>query len=306
MTDSIKISQENLDARLGHTSDNDLPLSDIQTTRDDEIAAIGNKFGKDGDTSVKHIRKLIRCGSWTSHTSGLASDHVQGNVVILPEALASDFLLYCQRNPKPCPLLAVSEAGDSKLPTLGADIDICSDLPRYRVWHHGKVIDEPINISSLWRKDLVTFVIGCSFSFEQALLEIGLPLRHIEQGKNVAMYRSNIQTRAAGKFNGPMVVSMRPMKAADAIRAVQVTSRFPDVHGAPVHLGNPSLIGIRDLNAPDYGDAVEIMDDEIPVFWACGVTPQAALLQVRPDFCITHAPGAMLITDLLNKQLASY
>jgi uncharacterized protein YcsI (UPF0317 family) len=226
--------------------------------------------------------------------------------VILPGALASDFLLYCQRNPKPCPLLAVSEAGDSKLPTLGADIDICSDLPRYRVWHHGKVIDEPINISSLWRKDLVTFVIGCSFSFEQALLEIGLPLRHIEQGKNVAMYRSNIQTQAAGKFNGPMVVSMRPMKAADAIRAVQVTSRFPDVHGAPVHLGDPKLIGISDLNAPDYGDAVEIMDDEIPVFWACGVTPQAALLQARPDFCITHAPGAMLITDLLNKKLASY
>ena len=306
MTYSTKISQENLDARVSHTSDNHLPLPNIQTTRGDEIAAIDNKFGKDGDTSAKNIRKLIRCGSWTSHTSGLASDHVQGNVVILPGALASDFLLYCQRNPKPCPLLAVSEAGDSKLPTLGTDIDICSDLPRYRVWHHGKVIDEPINISSLWRKDLVTFVIGCSFSFEQALLEIGLPLRHIEQGKNVAMYRSNIQTQAAGKFNGPMVVSMRPMKAADAIRAVQVTSRFPDVHGAPVHLGDPKLIGISDLNAPDYGDAVEIMDDEIPVFWACGVTPQAALLQARPDFCITHAPGAMLITDLLNKQLASY
>jgi len=306
MTYSTKISQENLDVRVSHTSDNHLPLPNIQTTRGDEIAAIDNKFGKDGDTSAKNIRKLIRCGSWTSHTSGLASDHVQGNVVILPGALASDFLLYCQRNPKPCPLLAVSEAGDSKLPTLGTDIDICSDLPRYRVWHHGKVIDEPINISSLWRKDLVTFVIGCSFSFEQALLEIGLPLRHIEQGKNVAMYRSNIQTQAAGKFNGPMVVSMRPMKAADAIRAVQVTSRFPDVHGAPVHLGDPKLIGISDLNAPDYGDAVEIMDNEIPVFWACGVTPQAALLQARPDFCITHAPGAMLITDLLNKQLASY
>lgn len=306
MTYSTKISQENLHARVSHTSDNHLPLPNIQTTRGDEIAAIDNKFGKDGDTSAKNIRKLIRCGSWTSHTSGLASDHVQGNVVILPGALASDFLLYCQRNPKPCPLLAVSEAGDSKLPTLGTDIDICSDLPRYRVWHHGKVIDEPINISSLWRKDLVTFVIGCSFSFEQALLEIGLPLRHIEQGKNVAMYRSNIQTQAAGKFNGPMVVSMRPMKAADAIRAVQVTSRFPDVHGAPVHLGDPKLIGISDLNAPDYGDAVEIMDNEIPVFWACGVTPQAALLQARPDFCITHAPGAMLITDLLNKQLASY
>jgi uncharacterized protein YcsI (UPF0317 family) len=152
----------------------------------------------------------------------------------------------------------------------------------------------------------VTFVLGCSFSFEQALLEAGLPLRHVEQGKNVAMYRSNIQTERAGIFHGPMVVSMRPMKAAAAIRAVQVTSRFPNVHGAPVHLGDPAAIGITDLAAPDYGDAVEVMDDEIPVFWACGVTPQAALVQARPALCITHAPGAMLITDLLNQQLASF
>lgn len=252
------------------------------------------------------MRKLIRQGVWQSHTSGLASDHVQGNVVILPQAQANDFLLYCQRNPKPCPLLAVSEPGQAMLPSLGADIDICSDLPRYRVWRHGEVIAEPSDISSLWRADLVTFVLGCSFSFEQALLEAGLPLRHIAQGKNVAMYRTNIQTQAAGVFHGPMVVSMRPMKAAAAIRAVQVTSRFPNVHGAPVHLGDPALIGITDLAAPDYGDAVEVMSDEIPVFWACGVTPQAALVQARPAFCITHAPGAMLITDLLNQQLASF
>ncbi len=263
-------------------------------------------FGPEGAGNAQHVRRLIRAGCWHSHTSGLASDHVQGNVVILPEALANDFLRYCQRNPKPCPLLAVSEPGQPLLPGLGADIDIRTDLPRYRVWRDGEVVNEPTDIMSLWRADLVTFVLGCSFSFEQALLEAGLPLRHIEQGRNVAMYRTNIQTEAAGIFHGPMVVSMRPMKAAAAIRAVQVTSRFPSVHGAPVHLGDPSLIGIMRLEAPDYGDAVAVMADEIPVFWACGVTPQAALVQARPEFCITHAPGAMLITDLLNRQLAAF
>ncbi|MDO8286157.1 MAG: putative hydro-lyase [Rhodoferax sp.] len=268
--------------------------------------SIPSVFSPEDSRNAQQVRKLIRQGVWHSHTSGLASDHVQGNVVILPEAQATDFLRYCQRNPKPCPLLAVSEPGQAQLPSLGADIDICTDLPRYRVWRDGAVVDEPTDISALWRDDLVTFVLGCSFSFEQALLEAGLPLRHIEQGKNVAMYRSNIQTERAGIFHGPMVVSMRPMTAAAAIRAVQVTSRFPNVHGAPVHLGDPAAIGITDLGAPDYGDAVAVMEDEIPVFWACGVTPQAALVQARPAFCITHAPGAMLITDLLNQQLASF
>lgn len=249
-------------------------------------------------------RLAIRSGEWTSHTSGLAEGHVQGNVVILPELLANDFLRYCQRNPKPCPLLAVSEPGDAMLPGLGADIDIRTDVPRYRVWRDGALADQPTDISSLWRKDLVTFVIGCSFSFEEALLEAGIPLRHIAQQRNVAMYRSNIATTPAGPFNGPMVVSMRPLKALDAIRAIQITSRFPNVHGAPVHIGNPALIGLADLANPDYGDAVDVLPDEIPVFWACGVTPQAAITQARPEFCITHAPGAMLITDLLNHHLA--
>ena len=249
-------------------------------------------------------RAGIRSGAWTGHTSGLAVGHVQGNVVILPERLANDFLRYCQRNPKPCPLLAVSEPGQALLPSLGADIDIRTDVPRYRVWRNGTLTDQPTDISNLWRGDLVTFVIGCSFSFEQALLEAGIPLRHIAQQRNVAMYRSNIPTASAGPFSGPMVVSMRPLKAADAIRAIQITSRFPTVHGAPVHIGNPALIGIADLAAPDYGDAVDVLSDEIPVFWACGVTPQAAMTQARPEFCITHAPGAMLITDLLNHHLA--
>jgi uncharacterized protein YcsI (UPF0317 family) len=261
---------------------------------------------KSNSGSVAQMRAAIRAGTWSQHTSGLARDHVQGNVVILPQALAGDFLRYCQRNPKPCPVLAVSEPGDAMLPALGADIDIRSDVPRYRVWRHGELIDEPTDIAALWRDDLVTFVIGCSFSFEQALLDAGLSMRHIDQNRNVAMYRTNIATQAAGPFHGPLVVSMRPLKAAAAIRAIQVTSRFPDVHGAPVHLGDPTLIGIADLSRPDYGDAVDVMADEVPVFWACGVTPQAALAQARPEFCITHAPGAMLITDLFNHQLASF
>lgn len=252
------------------------------------------------------LRAPIRAGTWTGHTSGFSQDLVQGNVVILPQRWATDFLRYCQRNPKPCPLLAVSETGDPMLPALGHDIDIRSDVPRYRVWRHGELVDEPTDVAALWRDDLVSFVIGCSFSFEQALLDAGIRLRHVEQQRNVAMYRSHIATVPAGPFSGPMVVSMRPLKAADAIRAVQITSRFPNVHGAPVHLGDPALIGITDLNRPDYGDPVEVLPDELPVFWACGVTPQAAIAQARPEFCITHAPGSMLITDLLNQQLASF
>jgi uncharacterized protein YcsI (UPF0317 family) len=257
-------------------------------------------------TEAIEARLAARAGRLDRHTSGLAMGHVQGNVVILPADLASDFLRYCQRNPKPCPLLAVSEPGDPSLPTLGEGIDIRTDLPRYRVWREGAVESEPTDISALWRDDLVSFVIGCSFSFEEALQAEGIALRHIEQGRNVSMYRTSIATEAAGPFAGPMVVSMRPMKAADAIRAVQITSRLPAVHGAPVHIGDPAQIGIADLARPDYGDAVDVFPGELPVFWACGVTPQSALTTARVPFAITHAPGAMLVTDLLNRHLAAF
>ncbi|HSV60690.1 MAG TPA: putative hydro-lyase [Variovorax sp.] len=257
----------------------------------------------DAASDALSVRRAARSGALAGHTSGLAREYVQGNVVILPEALAGDFLRYCQRNPKPCPLLAVSEPGDPMLPGLGADLDIRTDVPAYRVWRQGELVEQPADIRALWRGDLVSFVIGCSFSFEHALLADGIPLRQVQEGRNVAVYRSSIQTVRAGAFHGPMVVSMRPLKSADAIRAVQITSRMPQVHGAPVHLGNPGAIGIADLAHPDYGDAVEVGADEIPVFWACGVTPQAAIAQAKPDFCITHAPGAMLVTDLLNRQL---
>jgi len=258
-----------------------------------------------GGTPAQRARAAIRGGQHTGHTSGLADEHVQGNVVILPQAWANDFLRFCQRNPKPCPVLAVGEPGDPMLPTLGHDIDIRTDVPRYRVWQHGNLVDEPTDIQTLWQDDWVTFVLGCSFSFEQALLQAGVPLRHIEQGRNVAMYRTHLPTVAAGPFAGPLVVSMRPMRAEHAIRAVQITSRFPQVHGAPVHLGDPRLIGIADLQQPDYGDAVTVHDDELPVFWACGVTPQAALALAKPPICITHAPGAMLIADPLNSHIAA-
>ena len=247
---------------------------------------------------ARRARLDARSGKLTGPTANLAPGHVQANLAILPRALAADFLHFCQRNPKPCPLLAMSEPGDPSLPDLGQDIDIRSDIPRYRVWHNGELVAEPTDVRDLWRDDLVSFLIGCSFSFEEAMLDNGLPVRHIEQGCNVPMYRTNIPTHAAGVFGGPLVVSMRPLKAADAIRAIQVTSRFPSVHGAPVHIGDPALIGIADIDRPDYGDAVEIRAGELPVFWACGVTPQSVVAAVRPDFCITHAPGHMLVTDL--------
>jgi uncharacterized protein YcsI (UPF0317 family) len=251
-------------------------------------------------------RLRIRRGEFTGPTSGLAPGNVQANLVILPKSLAHDFLRFAQANPKPCPVLAVSEPGDPFLPMLGADLDIRTDVPRYRVWRDGELVEEPTSIGHVWRDDLVWFAIGCSFSFEEALIEDGIEVRHIACDTNVPMYRTNIPCVSAGVFQGPLVVSMRPMKPADAIRAVQITSRFPSVHGAPVHLGVPEAIGIRDIGTPDYGDAVPVHPGELPVFWACGVTPQAVIAQAKPEFCITHAPGSMLITDLRNTQLSSF
>ncbi|MGB7037780.1 MAG: putative hydro-lyase [Xanthobacteraceae bacterium] len=249
-------------------------------------------------------RLAIRRNAHAGPTSGLAPGFVQANLAILPHALAEDFLQFCRRNPKPCPLIGVSAAGDPHLPELGDDLDIRTDLPRYRVWRDGAQIDEPTDIGKYWRDDLVIFAIGCSFSFEQALIDDGIELRHMTCDCTVPMYRTSVATVPAGPFHGPLVVSMRPMKPADAIRAVQITTRFPSVHGAPVHLGRPDMIGIGDIAKPDWGDAVPIRDDEIPVFWACGVTPQSVIMAVKPEFCITHYPGAMLVTDRRNGEFA--
>jgi uncharacterized protein YcsI (UPF0317 family) len=252
----------------------------------------------------REARLMIRRGELGGPTSGLAPGYVQGNLAILPNALASDFLRFCQLNPKPCPLLAASGPGDPRLPALGEDLDIRTDLCRYKVFRNGELVDEPTDITKHWRDDLVIFALGCSFSFEDALVQDGIELRHITNGSTVPMYRTSVPTTAAGPFHGPLVVSMRPLKPADAIRAVQITTRFPAVHGAPVHLGMPEQIGIKDIMKPDYGDPPEMKDGEMPVFWACGVTPQSVVATVKPEFCITHYPGCMLVTDRKNSEFA--
>jgi uncharacterized protein YcsI (UPF0317 family) len=249
--------------------------------------------------SPAEARRIIRAGEYSGHTAGIAPEFVQGNVCILPQELALEFAAFCQRNPKPCPLIGMGAPGDPALPDLG-DIDIRTDVPRYRVFRDGKLVEEPTDIGKYWSKDLVTFVLGCSFSFEQPLLREGLRLAHIERDSTVPMYRTSIDCAPAGRFQGKMVVSMRAFRPADAIRAVQITSRFPAVHGAPVHIGLPEAIGIHDLERPDFGDPPQMAPDELPVFWACGVTPQVAIEAARPSICITHKPGSMLITDKKN------
>ena len=249
------------------------------------------------------VRAACRSGRLVGPTPGLALGYVQANLVVLPKDWAFDFLLFCQRNPKPCPVLDVTEPGapEAKLTAPGSDLR--TDLPAYRVWRNGELVEEPTEVTRYWRDDLVSFVIGCSFTFENALLAAGVSVRHIEQGVNVPMYRTNVPCKSAGRFGGPLVVSMRPLTPNLAVKATQICSRFARAHGVPVHFGAPSAIGIRDVNRPDYGDAVEIREGEVPVFWACGVTPQAALVQARPPFAITHKPGHMFLTDLKDTDL---
>jgi len=250
------------------------------------------------------VRQACRGGNLNGQTSGLAPGFTQANLVILPQDLAQDFLLFCQRNPKPCPLLHVTAPGESALGGIAAKSDVRTDLPRYRVWQNGELTAEPTDIREFWQPDFVSFLIGCSFTFEAGLLRAGIPVRHIELGRNVPMYRTNIACEPAGIFHGQLVVSMRPMSAANAIKAVQITSRFPRVHGAPIHMGTPAQIGIEDLTRPDYGDPVPIGEDELPVFWACGVTPQSVIMSARPPLVITHSPGCMFVTDWRDEELA--
>jgi uncharacterized protein YcsI (UPF0317 family) len=250
--------------------------------------------------SPKAVRGLCRTGEFTGPTAGVAKGYVQVNMMIVPREYAFDFLLFCHRNPKPCPLVEVLDPG-RVAPRCAPDADIRTDLPGYRLYEDGRLTREATDISLYWRDDLVTFLIGCSFSFESALIEGGIPLRHVDQGINVAMYKTNIPCLPGGRFEGNMVVSMRPINSRDVARAVEISGRFPQVHGAPVHVGHPEVIGIRDLSKPDFGDPVAILDGELPVFWACGVTPQYVAELSRIPFCITHSPGKMLVTDFMNK-----
>lgn len=256
-----------------------------------------------GRMNPKDVRHLIREGKITGPTSGMSLGYAQANLVAIPNELAYDFLLFSQRNPKACPVLEVSDAGSRSLPFLAPDGDIALDIPKYRVYKNGLLTEEPLKADHLWRDDLVSFLIGCSFSFEDALLEAGVPVRHIEERRNVPMYNTNIPLTPAGVFHGNMVVSMRPVPRDLVVRAVTVTAAMPRVHGAPIHVGDPSAIGIQDLGKPDYGESVTIHPGEVPVFWPCGVTPQAVVMRVRPPFAITHAPGHMLITDIKNAHL---
>jgi uncharacterized protein YcsI (UPF0317 family) len=249
------------------------------------------------------IRQLARRGELTGPTPGLARGFVQANLVVVPRELAFDFLLFCQRNPKPCPLLDVTEPGSPEPRLAAPEADLREDVPRYRVYRDGELVEELTNLRRWWRDDLVGFLLGCSFTFENALVQAGVAVRHLETGCNVPMYRTNLPCRPAGVFRGPLVVSMRPLTPSKAVRAVQVCSRFPRAHGAPVHLGDPAALGIRDLARPDFGDPVEVRPGEVPVFWACGVTPQAVAMEVRPPLLITHKPGHMFVTDLRDTDL---
>jgi uncharacterized protein YcsI (UPF0317 family) len=242
-------------------------------------------------------RARIRVGEHTGPTSGLAPGFAQANLVILPADEALDFLRFCVRNPKPCPLLEVTDTGSPHPSALAGDADLRTDLPRYRVFRDGRLVDEPTDIARHWRADLVAFLLGCSFTFEWALAAAGLPVAHQEQGVNVPMYITDRRCSPAGRFEGPLVVSMRPFRPDAIPHVVDISARFPAMHGAPVHIGDPTEIGIDDLDAPDFGDAVEIGADDVPVFWACGVTPQAVAIEARPSLAIFHAPGHMFVTD---------
>nr|WP_272819069.1 putative hydro-lyase [Scytonema hofmannii] len=249
------------------------------------------------------IRQQCRTGELKAPTPGLALGYVQANLVVLPYDLAFEFLLFCQRNPKPCPILDVTEVGNPEPKLIAPGADIRTDLPRYRVFRQGQLVEETTDIRPFWKDDLVAFLIGCSFSFENAMLNAGLSVRHIEEGKNVPMYKTSIQCIPSRTFSSPLVVSMRPLPAHHVVRSVEVTSRYYKAHGSPVHIGNPEVIGIEDLGSPDYGSAVTLRDNEVPVFWACGVTTQTAILQAKPEFAITHAPGHMFVSDLKDEEL---
>ncbi len=248
--------------------------------------------------SSEGVRQLIRSGEHDRHTAGLAAGKLQCNLAILPEGYALDFLRFCQRNPKPCPLVGVGDTGNPMLPTLGRDIDIRTDVPRYRVFREGEFSEEVTDIAGLWSRNLVTVALGCSFTFENALMRANIPVRHIEMRRNVPMFRTGIDLVPAGPFHGQMVVTMRPLREDQIDEARRISARYPQAHGAPIAIGDPGDLGISDLSTPDYGDPVEIKPGEVPVYWACGVTPQNVLKAAALPICITHAPGHMLITDV--------
>jgi uncharacterized protein YcsI (UPF0317 family) len=252
------------------------------------------------DSQKVHAR--IRGNEYAGPTAGLAAGFAQANLVVLPEEYAFDFLKFCVRNPKPCPVLEVTEAGSPEPVVTAPGADLRTDVPRYRVYEHGELVEEPQDILHRWQDDLVGFLIGCSFTFEEALLAAGLCIAHVEQGRNVPMYVTSRECVPSGPFAGPMVVSMRPYRAEEIPLVVSASGRYPAMHGAPLHIGDPEALGISDLDNPEFGESVKIEEDQLPVFWACGVTPQAIVMKVRPPLVITHSPGHMFITDRLHSE----
>lgn len=249
-------------------------------------------------TVSAELRRAIRAGRHTGPTAGLAPGFVQANLVVLPQAVADEFAEFCRLNSQACPVIEQTDPGEPEPKRSAPGADLRTDVPRYRVFREGvPEAHEPTSITSLWRDDLVSFLIGCSFTFEAALMAAGLPVRHVELGRNVPMFRTNIACRPAGRFAGPLVVSMRPYRPEQVEQVREITTRYPTMHGAPVHVGDAAELGIADLSRPDFGDAVPIARDEVPVFWACGVTPQLALAAARPEIAITHSPGCMFVTD---------
>ena len=247
-------------------------------------------------------RARIRDGEHTEPTGRLAPGYAQANLVALPQEYAFDFLKFCVRNPRPCPVLEVTDAGSPEPAVTAPGADLRTDIPRYRVYERGELVEEPSDLLSRWRGALVSFLLGCSFTFERALLDSGLRIAHQDQGRNVPMYITGVECVPSGPFSGPMVVSMRPYRSDEVPKAVAVSGRYPAMHGAPVHVGGPETLGVLDLEAPEYGDAIRIEEDEVPVFWACGVTPQAVAASARVPFMITHSPGHMFITDRRNAE----
>lgn len=250
------------------------------------------------NSTLAEVRDEIRAGRYTAHTAGLGRGSLQANLVIMPEEFAFDFMRYCQRNPKPCPITGVSDTGNPMMFTMGNDIDIRTDVPAYNIYRNGQLDLSVTSISEIWRDDFVVFTLGCSFTFEHAMLNAGINLWHIDNDRTVPMFRSNIETTPAGPFSGKMVVSMRSVCEERVDEVIQISRRFPLAHGAPVHVGDPGTIGITDLSSPDWGDPAPVGANEVPVFWACGVTPQVAIKAAQLPICITHKPGCMLITDI--------
>jgi uncharacterized protein YcsI (UPF0317 family) len=258
----------------------------------------------DRNSTPADVRAACRAGHHSTQTAGLAPGYAQANLVVVSRDLAYDFLVFCHRNPKPCPLLDVTEIGSAEPVQTALGADLRTDLPRYRVFRRGELVEETTDITSYWDETMAGFLLGCSFTFEDPLLEAGVPVRHLDAGTVVPMYRTSIPCSPAGSFRGEMVVSMRMIPADQVVRTVQVTTRFPGVHGAPVHIGDPAQIGIDDLNTPQWGDPPVSEPGDVPVFWACGVTPQSIAMQIKPELMITHAPGCMFVSDLPIRDLA--